>query len=346
MINVTGSSFRSTERGHLYRTQTDYSSQLMCMASAAKGQQQDTCVRDAFPVHKLVLRAVSKFKMIFCKGFDTLAVVLFLSFFLVCGFLDLLLSSCCPLLVLLLSPCCPSAGVQMTAWQHEDMTPLSAIKGPNAQCKKTIAHRVDKRHKREDRSTAAWQRRSLSGCQRANMTTCEPVLQSGKALERQLHAGSNRRRCPLLVLLLSPRNTSWPQCQAAPTSPVRMSSWSSIALLPSCCPSSGLHWLWLPAYISGRTPPIIVLSFSRPLFLFSSCSPLGMLLMLSCCPFGVVRSQSVTACPSFVSLVCSCCFPFPDPFVLCPPPQLCLLMSSFGLSVVLLLLCCLSESNQ
>ena len=62
-----------------------------------------------------------------------------------------------------------------------------------------------------------------------------------------------------------------------------------------------------------HTPPIIVLSFSCLLFLFSFCSPLGLLLL------SFWRSP-VTVYPSFVLLVCSCCFPSPHPFVLCRCP--------------------------
>ena len=48
--------------------------------------------------------------------------------------------------------------------------------------------------------------------------------------------------------------------------------------MASCCPSSGLHWPWLPAYLRPCS------SHHR---LVLPCSP------RSCCPFGVFRSQLV-----------------------------------------------------
>ena len=88
--------------------------------------------------------------------------------------------------------------------------------------------------------------------------------------------------------------------------------------------------------ISSRTLFIIVLRFSCLLFLFSSWSSLGLLLARS--PVALLsfwRSQ-VTACPSFVLLVRPCCFPS-----LILLYFVVLLMSSSGLSVVLLLSGCL-----
>ena len=78
--------------------------------------------------------------------------------------------------------------------------------------------------------------------------------------------------------------------------------------------------------------PVIQYSSRRRLVfllpLFSSGSPLGVL--PSCCPC------PVTACPSSVFLVCSCCFPS-----LILLSSVVLPMPSSGLSVVLLLSCCL-----
>ena len=68
--------------------------------------------------------------------------------------------------------------------------------------------------------------------------------------------------------------------------------------------------------ISGRSPPVVVLSFSCRLFLFSSCSPRGVVLL------------SFWACLSFVLLVCWCWFLF-------------LILLSAVVLLVFLLPCCL-----
>ena len=102
--------------------------------------------------------------------------------------------------------------------------------------------------------------------------------------------------------------------------------------MASCCPSSGLHWPWLPAYLrSCSSHHLVFLLSSLPLLLlFSSWrAPL----MLPCCPFW---RCPVIACPSFVLLVvllvCSSCFPVPI--------LLCLLSSSCPPLVFLLSCCC------
>ena len=70
--------------------------------------------------------------------------------------------------------------------------------------------------------------------------------------------------------------------------------------------------------ISGRRPPVVVLPFSCPLFLFSSCSPLGVL--PSCCPVVLLALSSHSLslyCPFGVFVL----FSFPYPFILCSPPH-------------------------
>ena len=132
------------------------------------------------------------------------------------------------------------------------------------------------------------------------------VLSQGK---RKLATASGRANelCPALLLFLSCHNLLG-----------RVLLMFFYCLLDFLLSFFSVLW---PRPISGRPPPVVVLFFCCPLLLFSSWrAPL----MLSCCPFGVVRSRSV-----FVLLVCSCCFPS-------------LILLSF---VVLCCLCSLSEAG-
>ena len=81
-------------------------------------------------------------------------------------------------------------------------------------------------------------------------------------------------------------------------------SCSSVLLLPSCSPSSGVHWPRLP-------PPC-------RLFLCCSCSPVGVL--PSCCPV-VPLALSGHSLSFFCPLGVFVLFSFPHPFVLCCPPH-------------------------
>ena len=105
-----------------------------------------------------------------------------------------------------------------------------------------------------------------------------------------------------------------------------------VLLLPFCCPSSGLGWPRLPAYLRSRS------SHHRLVFLVSSVSSLPLLLlisswraplMLSCCPFGVVPPQLVLLLSSWCVLVA---------FL---PSSFCPLLSSSCPPLVFLLSCCL-----
>ena len=189
--------------------------------------------------------------------------------------------------------------------------------------------------KREDRSTAAWPRGSL--CQGVNMTTCERALQSGEALERQLQettpeadVHSLSSCCPFLARF-SPRNESWPQCQAAPASP------SAIFSVPSPSCSSIAFLLSFFRYsltAAASLSPVVLLPSSSCLSLVLSSSSSPLVVLLACTPYVVLLffwHCPVRTSLSFVLLVCSCCFPS-----LILLSSVVLLMSSSGLSVVLL----------
>ena len=179
---------------------------------------------------------------------------------------------------------------------------------------------------------------AVAACQRVKMATCErcPLLSSC---------------CPLLVgfsgslppsLSLSPSllgTKSWPQCQAALASPVWISSSSPLvaifSVLSSSCSSIafllsffGSPLPWLPAYLRSCSSyhTLVFLFSSLPLPLFSSWhAPL----MLSSCPFGVVRSQ-------LVFLLSSWCVR-----VVFLPSSFCPLLASLCSPLGFLLSCCL-----
>ena len=162
---------------------------------------------------------------------------------------------------------------------------------------------------------------AMTGCH-INMSnrrarTTKKVMHQLRQLQK---ATPDRSPCSCLVLLLSSSISSCavlvgkkgPQCQAAPASPVLLFSFCRnifgrvllmsflVVLLQvfisRCCQS-----------ISRCTPPVVVLFFScpvlfsfPPLLVFSSWLAALMLSFWRC---------PVTACPSFVLLVCSRCFP-------------------------------------
>ena len=141
------------------------------------------------------------------------------------------------------------------------------------------------------------------------------TLQSSDAVARQLQKATQKPMsspCPLVE-----ERRRWPQCQAAPARPVRMSSCcplvtmfsvmsSSCSCIAFFCPSSGVHWPRLPAYLRCTPPaPVVVLYFSCLLFLFSSCSPLGV--FPSCCPVILLALSGHSLsffCPLDVFVLC------------------------------------------
>ena len=100
--------------------------------------------------------------------------------------------------------------------------------------------------------TAAAHHGHVAACQNVNMTTCELALQSTEALARQLQKATPEAYVHLLLsssclhVRFSCGKNNRPQCQAVPTSPVRMSSSSPPVIIFSfpfphpfvlCCPA-------------------------------------------------------------------------------------------------------------
>ena len=142
--------------------------------------------------------------------------------------------------------------------------------------------------------------------------------------------------CPPAVLFLRGSKSSWRPCQAAPASPVRTSSSSSLvpifSALSSSCSSNALlltffrcSWPRLPVYLQlcSSRRRLVFLLFSSPLAL-----PWHDPLMLSCCPFGFVWSR-------LVLLLSSWCVR-----VVFLPLSFCPLLSSSCPPLVFLLSCC------
>ena len=244
---------------------------------------------------------------------------------------DLFLSSCCPLVVLPLSSSCPP-GVPLLSFCW---CPSDSMKRKQAvQCEKTICTRASL-----DGNTAAWPHGSLSACN-SKMTTCELALQSGEALARQLQKAAPEADvlslsscCPLLAEFCRRKKEAGQNVRPrwlllSQGFSVLSSSCSSFAFLLSFFGS------WLAAAASLSPVALLPSSscLSRVLSVLSSSSPLD--LLLACSPHVVLLSFwrcPATACPSFVILVCSCCFPS-----LILLSSAVLLMSSSGLSAVLL----------
>ena len=186
---------------------------------------------------------------------------------------------------------------------HAKGRPQDQQKGPMRELR-LVWHLVGMRQPASTKTTVP-QHGHVAACQHVNMTTCERALQSS--------------------------------CQAAPASPVK-SLVTTFSVLSLSCSSSFFYCLLVVLLkvfigrgcqpISSRAPPFVVLSFSCPLFLFSSCSPASVL--PSCCCVVFWRCP-VVACPFFVLF---------GVFVAFLPSSFCPLLFSSCPPLVFLLSCC------